>query len=103
MVILALDTTTRAGSTALMRGAEVVDVQASDAARPQAERLPAELMALLDRHGLELPQIDLYAVATGPGPFTGLRIGIATMQGLPHRPGQSRRHALLSQPVRRGG
>jgi tRNA threonylcarbamoyladenosine biosynthesis protein TsaB len=82
MVILALDTTTRAGSTALMRGAEVVDVQASDAARPQAERLPAELMALLDRHGLELPQIDIYAVATGPGSFTGLRIGIATMQGL---------------------
>ncbi len=39
MVILALDTTTRAGSAALMRGAEVVDVQASDAARPQAERL----------------------------------------------------------------
>ena len=82
MVILALDTTTRAGSTALMRGAEVADVQASDAARPQAERLPAELKALLDRHGLELPQIDIYAVATGPGSFTGLRIGIATMQGL---------------------
>ena len=82
MVILALDTTTRAGSAALMRGAEVVAVQASDAARPQAERLPAELMALLDRYGLELPQIDLYAVATGPGSFTGLRIGIATMQGL---------------------
>jgi len=82
MVILALDTTTRAGSAALMHGAEVVDVQASDAARPQAARLPAELMALLNRHGLELPQIDIFAVATGPGSFTGLRIGIATMQGL---------------------
>ena len=43
MVILALDTTTRAGSAALMRGEEVVDVQASDAARPQAERLPGVL------------------------------------------------------------
>ena len=82
MVILGLDTATRAGSAALMRGAEAVDVQASDPARPQAARLPAELMALLDRHGLELPQIDIYAVATGPGSFTGLRIGIATMQGL---------------------
>lgn len=82
MVILALDTTTRAGSSALMRGAELVDVQASDVVRPQAERLPAELMALLDRHGLELPHVDVYAVATGPGSFTGLRIGIATMQGL---------------------
>ena len=82
MVILALDTTTPGGSTALMRGADVVDVRASDAARPQAERLPADLMALLGRHGLELPDIDLYAVATGPGSFTGLRVGIATMQGL---------------------
>jgi tRNA threonylcarbamoyladenosine biosynthesis protein TsaB len=82
MVILALDTTTRSGSIALMRGAEVVEVKASDTMRPQAERLPAELMALLERHRLELPHIDVYAVATGPGSFTGLRIGIATMQGL---------------------
>ena len=82
MLILALDTTTRAGSSALMRGAELVVVQASAVSRPQAERLPAELMELLRRHGLELKDVDVYAVATGPGSFTGLRIGIATMQGL---------------------
>lgn len=39
-------------------------------------------MRLLDHAGLRLSQIDLFAVATGPGSFTGLRVGIATMQGL---------------------
>ena len=37
---------------------------------------------LLEGAQIALPDIDLYAVATGPGSFTGLRIGIATMQGL---------------------
>jgi tRNA threonylcarbamoyladenosine biosynthesis protein TsaB len=36
----------------------------------------------MKRAGVELQAIDLFAVATGPGSFTGLRVGIATMQGL---------------------
>jgi len=39
-------------------------------------------MSLLERAGISLREIDVFAVATGPGSFTGLRIGIATMQGL---------------------
>jgi tRNA threonylcarbamoyladenosine biosynthesis protein TsaB len=86
MLILALDTTTRTGSSALVRadaGATVVVREAaSDPAQAPAARLPADLMALLDHAGHPLDAIDLFAVATGPGSFTGLRIGIATMQGL---------------------
>jgi tRNA threonylcarbamoyladenosine biosynthesis protein TsaB len=82
MLVLALDTTTRAGSCALARDGVVVCEQASDESRPQATRLPAELMALLERERVALGDVDLFAVATGPGSFTGLRIGIATMQGL---------------------
>jgi tRNA threonylcarbamoyladenosine biosynthesis protein TsaB len=39
-------------------------------------------MALLARERVELRDVDAFAVATGPGSFTGLRVGIATMQGL---------------------
>jgi tRNA threonylcarbamoyladenosine biosynthesis protein TsaB len=82
MVVLALDTTTSAGSCALLRDDDLVRVQASDQSRPQASRLPGELAAMLEREGVALPEIDILAVGIGPGSFTGLRVGIATMQGL---------------------
>ena len=53
-----------------------------DANRPHDARLPRDVMTLLDDAGIALEEIDVYSVATGPGSFTGLRIGIATMQGL---------------------
>ena len=82
MLVLSLDTTTRAGSCALVRDAQVMREQGGDASRDQAERLPGELAALLERESVALPEVDCLAVATGPGSFTGLRVGIATMQGL---------------------
>jgi len=82
MLILSLDTTTRAGSCALMQTGRVLREQAGDTSREQAERLPGELAALLERESITLQQIEVFAVATGPGSFTGLRVGIATMQGL---------------------
>jgi len=82
MLILALDTTTTAGSCALVRDHRVVGEAPSDRGRPQAARLPGELAALLEATGVALQDIDAFAVGTGPGSFTGLRVGIATMQGL---------------------
>ena len=82
MLILSLDTTTRAGSAALVRDGAVVQEQIGDATLTHAQRLPADLMRLLDIAGVRLDRIDLFAVAAGPGSFTGLRVGIATIQGL---------------------
>jgi len=82
MVILALDTTTRPGSCALVRDGQLLREDLGDAAREQAERLPGDLAVLLASESISLGGIDLLAVATGPGSFTGLRVGIATMQGL---------------------
>ena len=81
MVVLALDTTTRRGSVALARDGVIVEAYAGDPAVTHGQRLPGDLTYLLDRHSLVVGDIDLFAVAAGPGSFTGLRIGIAPMQG----------------------
>jgi tRNA threonylcarbamoyladenosine biosynthesis protein TsaB len=82
VLILGLDTTTSSGSCALARDGRVVCEQVNEAPNAHAEHLPGDLIALLGRAGVALSEIDVFAVATGPGSFTGLRIGIATMQGL---------------------
>jgi tRNA threonylcarbamoyladenosine biosynthesis protein TsaB len=82
MLILALDTTTRASSCAVARGAVVLREEAGDASRDTASRMPADLMTLLAHANITLPEIEAFCVAIGPGYFTGLRIGIATMHGL---------------------
>ena len=82
MLVLALDTTTRAGSVAVVKDELVLLERAGDAARTHAERLPAEILSALSDVGASLGDVDLFAVASGPGSFTGLRIGIATIQGL---------------------
>jgi tRNA threonylcarbamoyladenosine biosynthesis protein TsaB len=81
MRVLALDTTTLAGSVALVIDDRIVEERAGDAARPHAARLPGDLVAVASAHGLTLADIDLFAVASGPGSYTGMRIGIATAQG----------------------
>jgi tRNA threonylcarbamoyladenosine biosynthesis protein TsaB len=82
VIVLALDTTTKSGSIAVVRD-EVVRVErAGDPEVTYGQRLPAELMNVLEAAGLKIGDIDLFAVAAGPGSFTGLRVGIATVQGL---------------------
>jgi tRNA threonylcarbamoyladenosine biosynthesis protein TsaB len=82
MLILSLDTSSAAGSAALVRDGRVVVERPGDPSRTHAERLPRELMELLEAAGATLADVDQYAVVTGPGSFTGLRIGIASIQGL---------------------
>ena len=82
VIVLALDTTTKSGSIAVVHD-EVVRVErAGDPDVTYGQRLPAELMNVLQQAGIRIGDVDLFAVAAGPGSFTGLRVGIATIQGL---------------------
>src|SRR6478736_6118164 len=81
MRILALDTSTRAGGVAFVEDDRIIEERPGDASQSYGQRLPREIVALLDRHRLRTADVDLFAVAAGPGSFTGLRIGIATTQG----------------------
>jgi tRNA threonylcarbamoyladenosine biosynthesis protein TsaB len=82
MLVLALDSSTRTGSIALARDGRLLDARAGDAAIRHAVRLPADLVELLASYGYVLGDVDLLAAAAGPGGFTGLRVGLATVQGL---------------------
>jgi tRNA threonylcarbamoyladenosine biosynthesis protein TsaB len=82
VIILALDTTTRGGSVAVADGDRVLALVSGDPSLTHGERLPGEMARALDQASVTRERIDLLAVATGPGAFTGLRIGLAAMQGL---------------------
>ena len=82
MIILALDTTTRSGSVALLHDGLVRIERSWDPTITHGQRLPGALTDVLQQAGVRIEDIDLFAVAAGPGSFTGLRVGIATIQGL---------------------
>jgi tRNA threonylcarbamoyladenosine biosynthesis protein TsaB len=82
VLILAVDTTTRAGSLAVVRDGSVLREHRGDETRTHAQRLPGDVVRLCEAAGITIRDVDLYAVAAGPGSFTGLRIGIAAVQGL---------------------
>lgn len=82
MRVLALDTSTRTGSLAIVEDGRIVVERGGDASRTQTERLPNDIVDMLGSIGRTTADVDLFAVAAGPGSFTGLRTGIATIQGL---------------------
>lgn len=85
MLILAADTSGKNGSLALVRfenGTQHnLDVVPIEGGMFSAQLVP-QIAALLTKHGLSKSSIDAFAVASGPGSFTGLRVGLAAIKAL---------------------
>lgn len=81
-LILSVETATLAGSVALTRGEDVLAAVAGGAKVSHSNTLLKDIDTLLSESHVSLPEIELFAVAIGPGSFTGLRIGIATVKAL---------------------
>jgi len=82
MNILCFDTTSPDASIAVLRDEEIVlEYNFSSRDNLSAMMIP-NLQFLLQSLGMKIGQIDLFGVAVGPGLFTGIRIGLATLKGL---------------------
>lgn len=80
MLILAVDTTTPHGSVALLENLKLLAEVNCVSSLTHSERLlPAVDLILLER-GLTIQDVDAFAVAVGPGSFTGIRIGLSTIK-----------------------
>src|SRR5438045_9562957 len=87
-LILAVETATRAGSVAVARAESIISIRAGDATVSHSENLIEMIQDVLSRAGATLSEIGLFAAAVGPGSFTGLRIGLATVKALAVATGQ---------------
>ncbi len=81
-LLLAIETATAAASVALLRGDALLASRAITGERPASEALLPAVLALLEEAGVALAAIEVFAVSVGPGSFTGLRVGVATVKGL---------------------
>jgi tRNA threonylcarbamoyladenosine biosynthesis protein TsaB len=82
VIALGIDTSSAAGSVTLTDGAGFVAEMNLRSGTTHSTRLLPALSTVIKTAGFSLDRIDLLSVATGPGSFTGLRIGIATAKGL---------------------
>ncbi len=81
-LIQAIDTTQPTLCLALLRGAELITSIVDTSGAPHSQRLFPLLHELLAAQSFVPADLDLLAVNTGPGSFTGLRVGLAAVKGL---------------------
>ena len=82
MLVLAADTSLPILSVALINDQVLIGAMALEGRGSRNEKLLPAIDWLLVENAIDLRTIDLLAVTRGPGSFTGVRIGLATMQGL---------------------
>jgi tRNA threonylcarbamoyladenosine biosynthesis protein TsaB len=80
MLILAVDTTTLHGSVALLKDSDLLAEVNCVASLTHSERLLPAVDLILRQQDLAIKDVEAYAVAAGPGSFTGIRIGLSTIK-----------------------
>ncbi len=81
-LILSLETATLGGSVYLGRGKQQLASRSGDPEVSHSNSLLSDINNSLEEAGISLQDVELFACASGPGSFTGLRIGIATLKAL---------------------
>jgi len=84
MLILAFDTTSEWGGAAIFNGEQRLAQARHEGPSNYSISLFEVVNGLADQAGVELREIDLFAAASGPGSFTGIRVGLAAAQGWSH-------------------
>lgn len=88
MNILAVDTSGPVAGVAVLRDGEVAYEGAAVNKLTHSVNLMPMIEEALGRSGLDVSAIDLYACVTGPGSFTGVRIGVSAVKGMAHGAGK---------------
>jgi tRNA threonylcarbamoyladenosine biosynthesis protein TsaB len=104
VLILALDTCDARAGVALLRGDSVLQVEPHNTAEDYSSWLLPAVARVITPASLTLHDIDVYAVAAGPGSFTGVRVGLTSVKAWSEVYGQciasvSRLEALASESI----
>ncbi len=83
-LVLAIDTATPAVTAGVVADGELLAERVSIDARAHAERITPNVLAAMADAGLQMADLDAVVVGCGPGPFTGLRVGMATAAAYGH-------------------
>lgn len=88
MNILAVDTSGPVAGVAVLKDGEMAYEGAAVNRLTHSVNLMPMIEEAVNRSGLEVSEIDLYACVTGPGSFTGVRIGVSAVKGMAHGAGK---------------
>lgn len=80
MILLSIDTCDARGSVALLKNGSLLQMIAHDNSEEYSSWLLAAVSSLLQANSLTMADVEAYAVAVGPGSFTGLRVGLTTVK-----------------------
>lgn len=82
MKILAIDTSSKICSVAILENEETIEEINLDNGRTHSENLMPMIAEILAKNNLKLENIDLISCSIGPGSFTGIRIGVASVKAM---------------------